>query len=245
MSQRLSRLFLGLSPRRPLAIALLLSQVGPWGLQAVPAAAEEKAPTQEAGALAAGQQSDAALAISPSDHDWSPNPGLLQRIMASPHGYFRFVNRRFAQAVCHRFQEEIDILPTVNLHGDAHLENYAVTNWQRGLADFDDATAGPYVLDLVRFGVSLHLASRSLGWSHQAEAVVSKFIEGYLAGLQYGDLATPEPALARRRHGPVTGLGRRDPKQAPIGLKSPEIRLRRMDTAPEKRYSSPRDGGIR
>ena len=198
MSLRLSRMFLGLLPRRLVVIALLLSQAGFWRLQIDPASAGEKASPQEEAALGAGQQSNGALAVSPSDHHWSQNPGLLQRITDSPHGYFRFINRRFAQAVCLHFAEEMDILPTVNLHGDAHLENYAVTNRQRGLADFDDATAGPYVLDLVRFGVSLNLASRSLGWGDQADEMVSKFLEGYRAGLQYGDLATPEPALARR-----------------------------------------------
>ena len=43
--------------------------------------------------------------------------------------------------------------------------------------DFDDATAGPAVIDLVRFGVSLNLAAKSRGWS--AEAAVDSFLAGY------------------------------------------------------------------
>ena len=43
-------------------------------------------------------------------------------------------------------------MPTVTLHGDPHLEQYAVTDAGRGLTDFDDASKGPAILDLVRFG---------------------------------------------------------------------------------------------
>jgi Ser/Thr protein kinase RdoA (MazF antagonist) len=42
----------------------------------------------------------------------------------------------------------------VNLHGDAHLEQFAVTDASFGLIDFDDAVGGPAVIDLLRFGVS-------------------------------------------------------------------------------------------
>ena len=150
---------------------------------------------QDAEVVDTGQGQRPALAISLNDYDFSQNPRLLQRILASPHGYFRFISLGFAQAVCRLFVDDMDFLGLVNLHGDAHLENYSITNRQRGLADFDDAAAGPLVLDLVRFGVSIHLASRAMGIGDQADAIVDSLFEGYRSGLRYGDLAVPEPAI--------------------------------------------------
>ena len=156
---------------------------------------EESVARQEVDGLNAGQGPTPSLAISLSDYDFSQSPRVFQRILSSPHGYFRFISQPFAQAVCRRFADDMDFLGLVNLHGDAHLENYSITDRQRGLADFDDAAAGPLVLDLVRFGVSIHLASQALGIADQADAVVSSLIEGYRSGLRYGDLAVPEPAI--------------------------------------------------
>ncbi|MDJ0946873.1 MAG: DUF2252 family protein [Kiloniellales bacterium] len=162
------------------------------------ALAEEGASSQEIGDTAAAEALSKSLVISLSDYDFSQNPELLERILSSAHGYFRFIGQRFAQAVCRRFAADLYVLAQVNLHGDAHLENYSVTDRQRGLADFDDATAGPFVLDLVRFGVSLRLASRAMGAGDRADGLVAAFLEGYRSGLRSGDAVPPEPALAAR-----------------------------------------------
>lgn len=98
------------------------------------------------------------LIISPDADEFSQNPKLLARILRGPHGYFRFINEIFAEEVCGRFRDDLGWIPNVNLQGDAPLENYAITERGRGLTDFDAATMGPAVLDLVRFGVSIHLA---------------------------------------------------------------------------------------
>ncbi|MCG6917858.1 MAG: DUF2252 domain-containing protein [Deltaproteobacteria bacterium] len=126
------------------------------------------------------------------------HPKLLERILEGPHNYFRLINIRFAEAVCLRFQKQLGAIPNVNLHGDAHLENYAVTDRGRGLSDFDDATIGPMVLDLVRFGVSVHLACRANGWEDQAEFIVKSFLSSYGAALENPDLSIPPPELVRR-----------------------------------------------
>lgn len=97
-------------------------------------------------------------------YDFGGNLALVERIVGTPHGYFRFINRQFAGRVCEMFAEDVARLPPVNLHGDAHLEQYAVTEMGYGLADFDDAAVGPAAIDLVRFGVSLRLAGEELGW---------------------------------------------------------------------------------
>jgi hypothetical protein len=89
-------------------------------------------------------------------------------------------------------------IPLVNLHGDAHLEQYAVTDTGRGLTDFDDATTGPAVLDLVRFGTSLVLACRERGWNDAADRVLGEFLRGYRAALQDPSLTAPEPRIVGR-----------------------------------------------
>jgi hypothetical protein len=125
-------------------------------------------------------------------------PELLERILKDPHGYFRYINKPFAQAVCVSFQEYLSEIPDVNLQGDPHLENYAITERGRGLTDFDDATIGPMVLDLVRFGVSIHLACRANGWEDKAEEIVDTFLSSYRDALENPDLTIPPPELVAR-----------------------------------------------
>ena len=138
------------------------------------------------------------LIISPDPNELSQNPKLLERIRQGPYGYFRYINTIFAEAVCVRFQEHLGGIPNVNLHGDAHLENYAITELGRGLTDFDDATIGPMVLDLVRFGVSIHLACRANGWEDKAEPLVKSFLSSYGTALRDPELTTPAPELVAR-----------------------------------------------
>jgi hypothetical protein len=85
----------------------------------------------------------------------------------------------------------------VTLHGDAHLEQYAVTDRGRGLTDFDDASVGPAVLDLARFATTIRLALHERSWG-EAEALVSTFLEGYASALREPRTEAPLPALARR-----------------------------------------------
>ena len=138
------------------------------------------------------------LVISPDLDEFSQNPKLLKRIVRGPHGYFRFINEIFAEEVCARFRDDLGWIPNVSLHGDAHLENYAITERGRGLTDFDAAATGPMVLDLVRFGVSIHLASRANGWEEEAEPIVDSFLSGYRAALEDPRLTVPPPEMISR-----------------------------------------------
>jgi len=138
------------------------------------------------------------LTISPDSNELAENPKLLETIVEDPYGYFRYINTPFAEAVCVRFQEYLGEIPNVNLHGDAHLENYAITERGRGLTDFDDATIGPMVLDLVRFGVSIDLACRANGWEDKAEEFVDTFLSSYRAALEDPGLTIPPPELVAR-----------------------------------------------
>ncbi|MGF1508134.1 MAG: DUF2252 family protein [Myxococcota bacterium] len=136
-----------------------------------------------------------ALWADPAQHDFSDNPGLLKRILSSPHGYYRFINRRFTQAVCRCFRDLLPAMPTVNLHGDAHVEQYAITSRTRGLVDFDAATTGPPILDLVRFGVSIYLTAHHQGWTPMAPSLYESFLDGYQDALADPSARPEDPAL--------------------------------------------------
>lgn len=138
------------------------------------------------------------LYISPETQNFSKNPNLLERIKKSPHGYFRFINILFSQEVCKRFEDKLAGTPSFNLHGDAHLEQYAVTDLGRGLTDFDDSSTGPAVIDIMRFGVSMHLACRDNGWQDQVEQVFNKFMLGYRGALIDPEVEVPEPRLVKK-----------------------------------------------
>ncbi len=133
----------------------------------------------------------------PLDHyDFATRPELLERLSASPFQYFRFTNLGFAAAICTAFEDILPALPTVNLHGDAHLEQFAVTDASFGLVDFDDAVGGPAVIDLLRFGVSLQIAADERGWT--ANGALDRFFAGYRAALEDPATEGPTPAFVDR-----------------------------------------------
>ena len=138
------------------------------------------------------------LFVEPASRDFSKNPDLLERIVESPHGYLRFINIQFTQGVCRQFAGSLSQYPPFNLHGDAHLEQYAVTDLGRGLTDFDDSSSGPAVVDLVRFGVSLRLALAAHGWTDRAEEVLDAFLLGYRTALADPSVEAPEPVVVGR-----------------------------------------------
>jgi hypothetical protein len=123
---------------------------------------------------------------------------LRARLRATPHGFFRFVNAAFTEEVCRRFASLDMPQPTVTLHGDCHVEQYAVTELGRGLTDFDDSVDGPAYVDIVRFGVSLHLAARQRGWAREADWIFDGFRQGYRKALADPHVEAPLPAAARR-----------------------------------------------
>jgi hypothetical protein len=138
------------------------------------------------------------LLISPDDYDFSKNPELLERIRSGPHGYFRFVSGAFSRLACTRFHGRWPSSAIVNLHGDAHLEQYAITKVGRGLTDFDKSSSGMAFLDHLRFGVSLHLACWANGWEKQEKTVVNEYFRGYYAALDDPELSPEPPPLVKR-----------------------------------------------
>ena len=144
------------------------------------------------------QDSSNPLFVDPGMQDFSQNPKLLKRILASPHGYFRFINKQFSRNICQEFEEMYAGSPSLNLHGDAHLEQYAVTDLGRGLTDFDDSSAGPAILDIMRFGVSLNLTCSMNHWNDSFSSLFNLFLEGYRGALENPLLEAPEPALVSK-----------------------------------------------
>ncbi len=123
---------------------------------------------------------------------------LLDRLRSSPFAYFRYLAGPFARTVCDKYEPTIGAMPTVNLHGDVHVEQYAVADDGFGIVDFDDATKGPPLLDWLRFATSLFLAAK--GDEGMARAALDRFVEGYQRGLSDPNavMSAPEPSAAKR-----------------------------------------------
>ena len=183
------RLALVLTPATLLATAISISCLG-----ARPSVPEDgRAPIEGSATV---ERRPTTLHGSLDHYDFSARPDLLQQIATSPFQYFRFTNPGFAEAICTTFEDILPALPTVNLHGDAHLEQFAVTDASFGLVDFDDAVGGPAVIDLLRFGVSLEIALGARGWA--ADSALDRFFAGYQAALKDPEAEGPTPAFVSR-----------------------------------------------
>ena len=92
------------------------------------------------------------------------------------------------------------------LHGDAHLEQFALTKDAWGLDDFDDSARGPALIDIVRFLGSIDLAARRRGWTRERETLFDRFFDGYRRGLSEPDHQPTQPEIVGRlrAEAPVT-----------------------------------------
>lgn len=135
-------------------------------------------------------------------HEWSrvadDNVELRIQLAARPMAFFRFVNRAWTHEVCAAFATESSSLPSARLHGDAHIEQYAVTADARGLDDFDDSSRGPAVVDITRFLGSLELAAAQRGWMASLPAITDAFFAGYRKALDDPAYLPPDPAVVTR-----------------------------------------------
>ena len=125
-------------------------------------------------------------------------PQLLERLRADPYVYFRFVNRSWSARVCHVFGEDLRATPMVRLHGDAHLEQFALTKDAWGLDDFDDSARGPAAIDIVRFLGSIDLLTRQRSWIKARDPLFDRFFDGYRRGFAEPDHLPPEPDIVYR-----------------------------------------------
>ena len=123
---------------------------------------------------------------------------VLRRIGADPYNYFRLLNPEWTLRVCRAFAADRSLMPTAQLHGDAHIEQYALMGQAFGLDDFDDSARGPAVVDIVRFLGSLDLALRQRGWTASRDALFDRFLQGYRRGLANPSEPPSIPAIVRR-----------------------------------------------
>jgi hypothetical protein len=175
----------------------LTALVGLAALGSVTAAAPP-APPRAATPPAALNAVVKAFRVSPEAPELKTSPDLISRLRDTPHSYFRFITRPFSQAVCGLFRDARGDFPDVNLHGDAHIEQYAVTSLGRGLTDFDDSARGPSTIDIVRFGVSLELATRERGWTGEGRRAFDDFLRGYREALKNPSVDSPPPRAVTR-----------------------------------------------
>jgi uncharacterized protein DUF2252 len=125
-------------------------------------------------------------------------PELLSKLRADPYNYFRFINHEWTSRVCEVFAGDLASQPTVQLHGDAHVEQYAFTKSAWGLDDFDDSTRGPALVDIIRFLGSIDLAVRRRGWTRDRGLVFDRFVAGYRQGLSDPLNHPPRPPIVER-----------------------------------------------
>jgi hypothetical protein len=125
-------------------------------------------------------------------------PELIERLRADPYNYFRFVNRAWITRVCDDFSNDVQGLPVVRLHGDAHVEQFAVTQDAWGLDDFDDSARGPAVVDIARFLGSIDLVGRQRSWGKDRDRLLDRFVEGYKRGLADPLYLPPPPDIVGR-----------------------------------------------
>jgi hypothetical protein len=126
---------------------------------------------------------------------------LIERLRADPYDYFRFVNRSWIARVCEVFRKDVEELPVVRLHGDAHVEQFAVTSDAWGLDDFDDSARGPAAVDIARFLGSIDLVARQRYWEKDREKLFDRFVEGYKRGLIEPEQVPRPPDIVARLRG--------------------------------------------
>ena len=122
---------------------------------------------------------------------------LIAKVEETAFRYFRLLARQFAARTCFEFRELRWRLPSVAVHGDAHIEQFVVTDDSYGLEDFDQAGYGPAVVDMVRYAASIHVACRQAGWPCDAEGAVSAYLDAYREALDH-PVERNQPALVGR-----------------------------------------------
>jgi hypothetical protein len=125
-------------------------------------------------------------------------PELLERVRADPYNYFRLVNHEWTARVCEMFADDLPSQPVAQIHGDAHIEQYAFTSDAWGLDDFDDSARGPAFVDILRYLGSIELAARRRGWTRQIDRLFDRFFDGYRLGLSEPGYQTSEPGVVKR-----------------------------------------------
>lgn len=124
---------------------------------------------------------------------------VLNRLESSPHRYFRALEPRYSARTCAAFADVRSKLPTVAIHGDAHVEQFVVTDTTFGLEDFDQSGYGPAVVDLVRYAASLHLTCHEVPFTCDADKLVATYFDAYRSALARAPSRNVPSLVARIR----------------------------------------------
>jgi hypothetical protein len=151
---------------------------------------------------------------------------LIEKVQANSFRYFRLLARQFAARTCFEFNDLRWRLPAVAVHGDAHIEQFVVTDRSYGLEDFDLAGLGPAVVDLVRYASSIHVACRNAGWSCNGDEAVNAYFDAYQAALDH-PVDRVQPAIVARLRASV-------PQDQPGWLKWAEAIMQPLPPDDEK-----------
>jgi hypothetical protein len=89
-------------------------------------------------------------------------------------------------------------LPVVRLHGDAHVEQFAIAQDAWGLDDFDDSAPRPGRCRYAYGSGSIDLVARQRSWEKDRDKLFDRFVEGYKRGLTEPNYLPPPPDVVRQ-----------------------------------------------
>lgn len=122
----------------------------------------------------------------------------VTRLETSALRYSRMLAGQFEARTCWAFRDVRWHLPVVAVHGDAHVEQFVVTNNSHGVEDFDKAGYGPAVVDLVRYAASIDLACREASFPCDAKKAIDSYFSAYRASLDKQPDRSHAPAVVER-----------------------------------------------
>jgi Uncharacterized protein conserved in bacteria (DUF2252) len=125
------------------------------------------------------------------------SPALVDSVASNVYRYFRMLAPQFAARTCFDFRDLRWRLPSVAVHGDAHVEQFVTTDTSYGLEDFDLAGFGPSVVDLVRYAASVHIACRQAAWRCDADEAAGTYFAAYRAALEQ-PIERKQPGIVNR-----------------------------------------------
>jgi uncharacterized protein (DUF2252 family) len=111
-----------------------------------------------------------------------------QRMLENPFFFLRATFFRWSDLWIENMQQ-FSSSPKILAIGDLHIENFGT--WRDfegrliwGVNDFDEACEMPYVIDLVRLGVSAHIASSCDHLKINLDRIVDSIFDSYEKGLK-------------------------------------------------------------
>jgi hypothetical protein len=155
-------------------------------------------------------------------------PALIESVAGNAYRYFRLLARQFASRTCFEFRDLRWRLPSLAVHGDAHLEQFVSTSSSFGLEDFDMAGYGPSVVDLVRYAASLHVACRQVGFPCNSDQAVAAYFAAYHAALDQ-KVDRVQPGIVERQRIGV-------PQDHTLWLRSVEALMRPIPAAEDENF---------